>query len=510
MGSEQNYPPGTGGEEKRSARLQIAALTKSLVMKLSALVKQIRMYRSRNPTVQRHESEFMESLEGLRRHYENIALVFEQGHTFINGQWIRTDGRIWEHASMLGDALRNIKSRGIVLEPEFSDEDLFKFGEAIQQGIGRKKAQQEEGEDEAPKLDIPGVRLIPLSSSEQIRRGGGRSEIRQQAFNIVREGILLLSEASIRRLDAFVRRRQRTLVMQMAKMAEKHPEDLLALTTIRDPTLPQGIHTLSVAIYSVSLGRFLGLRRQDVQRLGICALNHNVGEYFIPAEVFSVPRKLSDSERAEIQKHPLLGAKHILSSYGFEPAMVERALVCMEHHIHWDGKGGYPVHPSTPPHLFSRMIAVADVMAALVADRPHRPAYPPDQAIKLLMRLGGRSLDPVLVRAFIKMVGRYPPGSIVELDTGEIAIVLGTGRGREPLRRPRVLVVTTEDRNPLQQPFVVDLGDRHPRRRAWKRTILRTLDPRRLELNVTALLLADRIELEPENLDSEATERRGA
>jgi hypothetical protein len=172
----------------------------------------------------------------------------------------------------------------------------------------------------------------------------------------------------------------------------------------------------------------------------------------------------------------------------------------IEHH-RWAEGGGYPNLVRHEPHVFARIIAVSDVFDALCQQRPFRECYPPDQSIKLVGRFAGAQLDPALVRTLLRMLGKYPPGSLVELDTGEYALVLGPGRGAQPLNRPRVLLLTDDEGYEIEPFLAVDLGERHPRRRAWLRTVMRARDPRKLSQPVSAYLLADRLDVPPERLD---------
>jgi HD-GYP domain-containing protein (c-di-GMP phosphodiesterase class II) len=286
-------------------------------------------------------------------------------------------------------------------------------------------------------------------------------------------------------------------------MAEETPDDLLALTVMRDPSLPTKAHNMMVCIYSVCLGRLMDLARKDLLRLGMAALNHNLGETLLPEEIFAADRELLPHERSRVEQHPVLGMAHLLNHYGFGAPIVERALASVEHHMRFDGEGGYPFPTGREQHLFSRIIAVADVFDALCSARPHRAAFPPDQAVKLVSKQANRQLDPVIVRRLLWLVGRYPPGSLVELDTGEWGLVLSPGQGAYPMVRPRVLLISDEDGYELEMPIAVDLGERHPRRRAWLRTIARTGDPVAMGVHVASYFFGDRLELEPGRLDAD-------
>ena len=479
--------------EERKRRSRIVNHARDFLMHVGTLVRQLRVHAPTNNSVRHQIETTEEAIHSMRRDGESISMVFAEGHTFVNGVWVRATRMMWDHAVSMTESLAKLGSRGMTIDPSMDTQSLLKLSDTLRQATDNPNFALPDD------FQIPGLKLIPLSETDSIK--SGRAQVRENAYNIVREGVMVLSNEEIRRLDLFMRRRQRGLVLRLVQLAEESTEDLLALTTIRDPTLPTGTHGLMVTIFAIGLGRLLGLSRRDLVRLGTVALNHNLGESFIDEEVFARPRDLNPTERRVVETHPLAGMRHILHHYGIERPMIERALASAEHHIHWDGKGGYPFPTWSHTHPFARIIAISDEFNALISPRPHRDPFPPDQALKLVVRHSEDKLDPVLVRSFVGLVGRYPPGSVVEMDTGEWGVVLGPGEGATPLQRPRVLIISDDDGFEIDDIYVVDLGERHARRRAWLRTIVRTRSPQGLERNVSAYLLADRIEMPPAKLD---------
>lgn len=496
MNREEGTVEAPNEQADRERRQLVARKARDLLIHLDALARQLAIHDPSNEAVQSMLREVGQDVAELQRGGDDLALVFADGHAFVNGVWVRTTKRAWEAAMALGGRLKSMDGRGLVLEAGIDPRSILRLSQALKPPKG----------NEGPRADtiagLPGLRVVPVSSAAD-RARSGRSDAQQRAVDIFQEGLLTIDESQLAQLDLYMRRRQRALVQNLVQLGEDNPEELLGLTAIRDPTLPSQAHNLMVCIYSVAMGRKMDIGRRDLLRLGVAALNHNLGESLVAEDVFSIQRPLQPHERAHVEQHPLRGLRHLLHHYGWGGPTVERALVAAEHHLHLDGEAGYPFQGGALAHPFSRIVAVADVFDALCNQRPHREGFAPDQAIKLLTRMAGHQLDPVFVRALVRLVGRWPPGSLVELDTGEWAIVMGPGRGADPLQRPRVMLVSDQDGFEIAKPMVVDLGERHPRRRAWVRTIARARDPRKHGLTIGPWLYADRVEIEPLRLDTD-------
>ena len=483
-------------ELDRERRQQVSRKAKDFLVHIDTLGRLLGIHDPGNAAVQAALRDLVGDVRELQAGGEDLSLVFAEGHAFVNGVWVRASRRAWEAAVMLTERLGDVDGRGLVLAAGSDDDTLL----ALTEFLRTSPPEGVNGAEHFRRANLAGIRLVPTPSAAD-RARAGQSEAREHALEVFREGLETITRTELANLDLYMRRRQRQLVQQLIQMAEESPDDLLGLTVMRDPTLPSKAHNMMVCIYAVCLGRLMDLQRRDLLRLGMSALNHNLGETLLPEEIFASERELGPAERARVEMHPLLGLSHLLKHYGFGAPIVERALASVEHHMRYDGEGGYPFAAGSSLHLFSRIIAVADVFDALCSPRPHRDAFPPDQAVKLVSRQGGKQLDPVLVRRLLWLVGRYPPGSLVELDTGEWGLVLGPGQGAYPMVRPRVLLISDEDGFELQMPIAVDPGERHPRRRAWLRTIARTRDPSRMGISVASYFFGDRVEVEPGRLD---------
>lgn len=204
-----------------------------------------------------------------------------------------------------------------------------------------------------------------------------------------------------------------------------NPSVILELTVIRGILDEQEYlfaHSVRVAALSVLLGLHSGLDPKELTVLGMGAILHDVGKVRVPQPILIKEGPLTEEERALIQLHP---------THGFEILRRHRELdrravhVAYQHHERWDGSGYPRGLKGEAIHRFARLAAVADVFDALTSQRPYRGAWPVHRALALIEEEAGRSFDPAVVRTFLARVAPYPVGTLVRLNTGEEARVVG-------------------------------------------------------------------------------------
>ncbi len=185
-----------------------------------------------------------------------------------------------------------------------------------------------------------------------------------------------------------------------------HREQHLVLPLLELKTFDQytTTHSCNVAMLSIGLSEELGLDTTKVRAIGTAALLHDIGKVKVPLDVMIKPGKLTDGEFALMKSHPVEGAK-ILSHRGSGNALA--ATVAYEHHIWFNGQGGYPdVAFRRDAHFASRIVHVCDVYDALCSKRPYRDPWSHGRALDLLRGLQGTELDPEVFPAFERMVQR--------------------------------------------------------------------------------------------------------
>lgn len=210
-------------------------------------------------------------------------------------------------------------------------------------------------------------------------------------------------------------------------------------------------HSVNVTVLSVTLGIGMGLGQQDLHKLGLGALLHDIGKIFIPKEILNKPGKLTNDEYEKIKEHAFLGYKYLKENFDIPITSYVSAL---QHHERYDGNGYPNKLKGKGISLFGRIMTVADVYDAMTSDRPYRKGLLPSEAVEHIMAGTGSMFDPEVVDVFLKKVAPYPVGTKIKLSDGRIGFVaenyIGFGL------RPRVKIVQ-ENGCLVEEYYYIDL-----------------------------------------------------
>lgn len=232
----------------------------------------------------------------------------------------------------------------------------------------------------------------------------------------------------------------------------RNPDALIWMSKIRTQDEYTAEHCLNVCILAIAFGRHLGMSEADLERLGLCGLLHDVGKMRVKPEVLNKPSSLTDDEFKIIKAHTIHGRNLLMASPGIPNSTID---VAYSHHEKIDGSG-YPrgLKASGISEL-AKIIAIVDAYDAMTANRCYSPSMPSTEALKIIFKDRGTHFDDRLALEFIKSVGLYPPGTLVELVNGVIAIVF---ESHSKLRHlPKVIAVKKQDA-PLEKKVLIDLA----------------------------------------------------
>ncbi len=253
-----------------------------------------------------------------------------------------------------------------------------------------------------------------------------------------------------------------SLDIQLAKNAvsdcvvslTNNPEAMMFLTRMRNKDEHLNQHAFNVCVYSIVLGRLLGYDSAQLEQIGTCGLLHDMGKVNIPESILNKPGPLSEEEMAIIQTHTTEGRDILMSGRNIFSGTVD---VAYGHHENIDGTG-YPrgLH-GHQMNLNCKIVSIVDKYDAITSPKPYRPAGDHLSAVAILNQLArDNKIESSLTMAFVSYLGIYPPGSIVELSSGEVAIVLESNP-RQRLR-PQVLVVRDANKDPVQ--IFIDMSEK--------------------------------------------------
>jgi HD-GYP domain-containing protein (c-di-GMP phosphodiesterase class II) len=252
---------------------------------------------------------------------------------------------------------------------------------------------------------------------------------------------------------------------------------LVGLTTIRDYDEYTFTHSVNVCIFSVAIGRRLGLSKLQLFDLGMAALLHDVGKSRIPLDILNKTGGLADEEWRIMQAHPWLGVLTLFGLRGYGEIPYRGMIVAYEHHMKTD-LTGYPKSlRARQLSVFSKIVAVADGFDAATTRRTYQTTpIQPDQVLREMWTNPRRGLDPVLVKALINVLGVYPVGTCVILDSYEIGIVHSANPDLAQIHRPVVRVVATPEGALVPGGPLVNLAEQTSEG-TFVRSIIKVTDP---------------------------------
>lgn len=230
----------------------------------------------------------------------------------------------------------------------------------------------------------------------------------------------------------------------------RNPDALLWLSKIRSQDEYTSEHCLNVCILAIAFGRQLGYAEEELKTLGMCGLLHDVGKMKIPQEILNKAGKLTPEEFNLIKNHTTLGRNMLLSSGSGVAQAVD---VAWNHHERLNGEGYPRGLKEVSINRFTRIIAIVDAFDAMTADRCYKKAMTSTQALKIIYTNRETHFDKELAEQFLRTIGLYPPGSVVELKNGYIGLVIETNHTYRHL--PRIVLL----RNPAKQPIAEKIAD---------------------------------------------------
>lgn len=268
-----------------------------------------------------------------------------------------------------------------------------------------------------------------------------------------------------------VRRAVQTIVDQVLTQETL----ILGLTCLQDYDEPTFTHCVNVCILSVSLGHKIGLSRLELYRLGMAALLHDIGKVDVSKEVLNKAGALTDEEWTEMRRHTTYGAWRLLADWEEGAIPDTELLVAFEHHLNLDLSGYPELYSPRELAFYSKIVAIADAFDAGTTPRVYKTdPITPAEMVEILERYAGERFDPVLIKAFISVLGIFPAGSLCLLDSGEVGVVVGPDPDPRHLRRPRVKLIADADGREIE-PVEVSLAE-VSETGGYERSIARVLD----------------------------------
>jgi putative nucleotidyltransferase with HDIG domain len=225
-----------------------------------------------------------------------------------------------------------------------------------------------------------------------------------------------------------------SVVDQITQSVERHPQALISLARLKTADDYTYLHSVAVSAMMVALANELGWDEDGVRDAGTAGLLHDVGKSAIPDAVLNKPGSLTPEEFAIIKAHPAKGAEILSATSGVKPSVID---ACLHHHEKIDGSG-YP-HGIAGDEIsqLARMTTICDVYDAITSNRPYKQGWCPAESLQKMMQWKGH-FDSALFQTFVKVLGIYPVGTLVKMESQRLAVVVDQNEGN--ILKPKVKV----------------------------------------------------------------------
>lgn len=464
-----------------AATVPIQGLGRELVQNLFVALRSAQLYDARNDTLRAAADRLVRTLEEL--HLVDRCARLEVGGDLIlvNDVRIRSElrsysvhanllrffremgigGFEWDVAPDVGEAARFVSVVGRMELEDDSQDPVFRLREQlVEEGLGAFRVLEPREEETEDVLDDPDKR----KRAERTYRH--TVAVTRQLMESLRSGHTL-------RLT-----RVRRAVQSIVDQVFDDESLLVGLTNLRDYDEPTFTHSVNVCIFAVSLGQRIGLSRLELYELGMAGLLHDLGKVDVPRDVLLKSEALTDQEWEAMQRHPAFGVWRIMAGRQRGRVPAREMLSAFEHHLNVDLSGYPALRYPRKLSLYSRIVAICDSFDAGTTPRVYKAdPITPAEMLQALERWKGVRYDPILIKAFVSLLGIYPPGCVVLLDTQEIAVVMAVDPDPRNINRPRVkLVVDAHGLHVDGQ--ILSLAERTSSGE-FARTVIKVLEPER-------------------------------
>ncbi len=449
------------------------------------------LYHRKNALIDQLAQKCLEAMNKLVSTGGRFSLKIVRDHFFLNN--VRVQMNADQHAILRG-FLNELRSRWIG-EMEFKD---AVNAEQLKDFVYLLSGLEENNEGNSlyllQQLEYRGIAAIRASKLQSFEREealiGPEHRKRQsgQAYFRSLDLVKGMLECVRSRKDLDIRKAKR-LMQNVVNLIIQDEAPLLGLANSKNYGEFAINHPVNVAIYAIATGQRVGIPQMHLLHLGIAGLFHDIGQVKVPKEILQNSGALSPEELTILRSHPVLGAEILMGRKEWDELAVRMITTAFEHHLRYDATGYPKLTRKWKPSLFSRIIALADFYDFLV--RPmvsQRLPYVSDKALGMILERSGKDFDPALIKVFINMIGVFPIGTLVLLNTDEIGIVARVQGDGEWPDRPEVCLLRYSD-EAYRKGQVVDLKEREESTGAFKRTIVKTLNPNEYDIHVVEFFL---------------------
>jgi HD-GYP domain-containing protein (c-di-GMP phosphodiesterase class II) len=459
---------------------------RALLLALYTALRSLKLYPVENTTVQKALDDLDVAGRALLQLEADLEIRLAGDFIFVNATRLRLELDNYASFSHVLAAFRGFSVGALRVHGNVQRRD-WQILLSLLLSLADRGEADSRFEELFERLASGGVTAIELERAVQQEHDPDAEQAKEQAKRIYSQGVAVTKDVitGARLGRATSVKRVKRAVQLIVDQVLNNETSLLGLTTIRDYDEYTFTHSVNVCIFSVALGKKLGFTRVQLYDLGMTALLHDVGKARVPVEILNKTTGLDEREWRIMQGHPWLGALTLFGMRSYDELPYKSILVAHEHHMKTD-LTGYPkaIRPRQLG-IYSRLVSVADGFDAATTRRSYQTVpIEPDQVLREMWQNPKRGYDQILVKALINLIGVYPVGTCVILDTFEVGIVAAVNPDGQQLNRPLVRIAVNEEGGSVPPPGILVSLTEQDDSGAYRRSIVKVTTPARYGLTV--------------------------
>jgi putative nucleotidyltransferase with HDIG domain len=460
-------------------------LGNELIIKLHILMKSSQIYDQKNVALNQVVQGSLELINHFLKSERSLALKVIRNGLFINGKRLKVGVDSYIGFKFVLEQLQKKRVGEIRIFGVLSEKMLKEFVYHLMNLEDGGEENAKKLQEDLKRLEIDFVHVEPLEIFEEDELFVGHTDRKEAGKRLFFEtiGVIKGVVTGIKKNQFIDARKMKRMVQGAVNLMVKDESILLGLTTIKNYDQYTFNHCVNVAIYSLALGRRLGFSKKMLTELGMTGLLHDIGKSKIPREIINKPDKLDDDEWRLIREHPMTGVEMMLKIKQLGEMSPKMAIGVFEHHLNCDLTGYPKLIRKKDLTLFGKIIKITDCYDAMTTPRAYRKTpYRPEQALAVMVR-EKNGFDPLLLKVFIGIIGIYPIGSLVLLDTNEMGVVYETNPDPQYINRPKVILISQSEGKRRIGP-AVNLAEMDDEKKTYRRSIVKALDPKKYHVNI--------------------------
>jgi len=466
----------------------LSKLGNSLVTKFHVLMRISQVYDSKNVALHQFIQESLQTINALVKKEGILSLKIIKDDIFLNDQRLRYSVEGFTSFKYLLTQWKKRMIGGIIFKSPLDERILKEF---IYTLMSLEEGQEENVpyfSEQLTKKDIHSIEVNSLETFEEEEEGA--LALKKEDPHEVAKKVFFETIGTIKNVISNIKGKQYAEVRKLKRLAQKAVhlvmEDesiLLGMATIKNYDEYTFNHSVNVSIYSLIIGKRLGFSIKTLTELGMTALLHDIGKSKIPREILNKPSTFDEGEWGMMKRHPLWGVETLLNLKQLGEINPRIVIGIFDHHLKSDFSGYPKLFRKKEVSLFGQIIQIADSYDAMITPTIYRKVpFTPEQALAMMLKERSIHFDAILLKVFLSIVGIYPIGSLVLLNTRKLGIVYKTNPNPQYLDRPKVLLVARDEKGEARKELI-DLTETDVRGN-FKQSVIKTLDPSKYHIDI--------------------------